>query len=276
MAAPMKLLNYERTRWILLTAGLILLGGIAAVMFARRVDPVEVAATILFLPVFMAFLLFGLRGGLVGGVLAAVAYLVLRYPAIQAVGLDRFVGLAATRTLGYLMFGAAGGWATSVLKTSITKLDLYDHIDSETGLHNSRYLLETLDLERSRAIRYEKVFSVVTIERILESEGKSRVRLIKEIAASIRSGVRTVDQVVHATNDRVDIFTVILPETGQEGASVFARKLAEQLDASGLSVGEGTWMTRAITFPNNEAGLDELVTRFKTILKADFPESATV
>ncbi len=245
-------------------------------MFARRVDPVEVAATILFLPVFMAFLLFGLRGGLVGGALAAVAYLVLRYPAIQAVGLDRFVGLAATRTLGYLVFGAAGGWATSVLKTSITKLDLYDHIDSETGLHNSRYLLDTLDLEKSRAVRYEKVFSVVTIERTLEAEGKSRVKLVKAIAASIRSGVRTVDQVVHATDAGVDIFTVILPETGHEGASVFARKLAEQLQAAGISAGTETWTATTVTYPNDEGRLDDLVSRFRSILKADYPESATV
>lgn len=274
MAAPMKLLNYERTRWILLFAGLVLLGGIAAVMFARRVDPVEVAATILFLPIFMAFLLFGVRGGLIGGVLAAVAYLALRYPAIQAVGIDRFVGLAATRTLGYLLFGAAGGWATSVLKTSIHKLDLYDQIDSETGLYNSRYLIETLDLERSRAERYEKVFSVVTIERTLTVDGKARVRLIKEIAAGIRSGARTVDQVVHATQDGVDIFSVVLPETGAEGARVFAGKLTEQLDAADRST--DPWTATTVTFPSDETGLAELIDRFRAILRADYPETASV
>ncbi len=270
----MKLLNYERTRWILLLAGLVLLGGIAAVMFARRVDPVEVAATILFLPIFMAFLLFGVRGGLIGGVLAAAAYLALRYPAIQAVGIDRFVGLAATRTLGYLVFGVAGGWATSVLKTSIHKLDLYDQIDSETGLYNSRYLIETLDLERSRAERYEKVFSVVTIERTLTVDGKARVRLIKEIAAGIRSGARTVDQVVHATQDGVDIFSVVLPETGGEGARVFAGKLTEQLDAADRST--DPWTATTVTFPSDETGLAELIDRFRAILRADYPETASV
>ncbi len=274
MAAPMKLLNYERTRWILLLAGLVLLGGIAAVMFARRVDPVEVAATILFLPIFMAFLLFGVRGGLIGGVLAAATYLALRYPAIQAVGIDRFVGLAATRTLGYLVFGVAGGWATSVLKTSIHKLDLYDQIDSETGLHNSRFLIETLDLERSRAVRYEKVFSVVTIERTLAVEGKARVRLLKEIAAGIRSGARTVDQVVHATQDGTDIFSVVLPETGAEGARVFAGKLTEQLGAADGS--KDPWTASTVTFPTDETGLSALIDRFRTILRADYPETASV
>ena len=274
MAAPMKLLNYERTRWILLLAGLVLLGGIAAVMFARRVDPVEVAATLLFLPVFMAFLLFGIRGGLIGGVLAAAAYLALRYPAIQAVGLDRFVGLAATRTLGYLAFGAAGGWATSVLKASIHKLDLYDQIDSETGLHNSRYLIETLDLERSRAVRYEKVFSIVTIERTLAVEGKARVKLIKDIAGRIRSGARTVDQVVHATEDGTDIFSIVLPETGAEGARVFAGKLTAQLD--GEDGAPGSWAASTVTFPTDEAGLTELIDRYRSILKADYPETASV
>lgn len=276
MAAPMKRLNYERTRWLLLLAGLVILGAIAAIMFARRVDPVEVAATILFLPVFMSFLMFGLRGGLIAGILASLAYLYLRYPAIDAVGADRFAGLLVTRTVGYLSFGAAGGWASSVLKTSITKLDLYDHIDSETGLYNSRYLIETIDLEKSRAVRYEKIFSVVTIEQRLDATGKSRVRLIKEIAASIRSGARTVDQVIHATDDGVDLFSVVLPETGPEGSAIFATKLTQQLDASPFAIEPGGWVTTTVTFPDDESGVEELVSRFRSIVKADFPETATV
>ena len=276
MAAPMKRLNYERTRWLLLLAGLVILGGIAAIMFARRVDPVEVAATILFLPVFMSFLMFGLRGGLIAGILASLAYLYLRYPAIDAVGAGRFVGLLVTRTVGYLSFGAAGGWASSVLKTSITKLDLYDHIDSETGLYNSRYLIDTIDLEKSRAVRYEKIFSVVTIEQRLAATGKARVRLLKEIALCIRTGARTVDQVIHATDDGIDIFSVVLPETGPEGSAIFATKLTQQIDAAPFSIEPGGWATTTLTFPNDETGVEQLVSRFRSIVKADFPETATV
>lgn len=276
MPASTKTLSYERTRWLLLLVGLVILGLIAAIMFARRVDPVEVAATILFLPVFMAFLLFGIRGGIVGGLLAALGYVALRYPDIQAVGADRFAGLIATRSIGYLVFGVVGGWATDTLSASIVKLDLYDHIDDATGLHNSRYLIETIDLERSRSTRYEKVFSVVTIERPLQTNGKQRKRYINAVAADIRLGARTVDQVVHATQDDVDIFAIVLPETGAEGSRVFAGKLTTHLDevASSFEEGTGTWLPSTVTFPGQETELDALVARFKEIVKVDYPESS--
>lgn len=270
----MKPLNYERTRGVLLLVGLIILGGLAAIMFARRVDPVEVAATILFLPVFMAFLLFGIRGGLITGFLAAGAYIALRIPAIQAVGVERFVGLIITRSVGYLAFGTVGGWAASILKDSITKLDLYDHIDSETGLHNSRYLIQTIDMEKSRAARYEKIFSVVTLEQTLAAQGKSRVRLIKDVAARIRSSARNVDQVVHATHDGIDIFSVVLPETGVEGSRIFAEKLTQHLNES-VGGQPGGWTSNAVTFPDDEPELNALIERYRAIVKDDFPESAT-
>ena len=119
---------------------------------------------------------------------------------------------------------------------------------------------------------------MVTVERTLHASGKQHKRFINAIAADLRLGARTVDQVVHATQEGVDIFVIVLPETGAEGSRVFAGKLTTHLDevAKSFEDGPDSWSTSTVTFPGEEAELDALVTRFKEIVRVDYPESAPV
>src|SRR5688500_6213616 len=94
-------MSYGRARSMLLGAGLIVLIVTAVVMYVRRVDPVEVAGILMFIPIFVAFLFWNVRGGVIAAALATIAYTLLRYPAIEAVGADRFVGLIAGRAVAY-------------------------------------------------------------------------------------------------------------------------------------------------------------------------------
>lgn len=273
-----KALTYEQTRSLLLIVGVLLLAAIAAIMYARRVDPVEVAATVMFLPVFMSFVLFGVRGGLIGGALAAIAYGALRYPAIAAVGAERFVGLIAARTIGYLAFGGIGGWASGQLQASISKLDLYDHVDDATGLRNSRALVETVDLEQSRSMRFKEIFSVVTIEQSFDLEPKRRSKLLRAIGSDLTDGLRTVDQATHAAENGLDIFSVVLPETASEGAAIFLDKLIVRLNAvtGPFGVPDSAWTASIVTFPGDTDSIDMLLERYRAIVKVDFPENAAV
>ncbi|MDQ3646795.1 MAG: hypothetical protein M3345_07660, partial [Actinomycetota bacterium] len=92
-------MDYRRARLLLLGGGILVLLVIAGVMYVRRVETVEVLATLLFIPVFVGVVLWGIRGGLATAVLAALGYAALRYPAIDAVGAGRFLGLLASRSL---------------------------------------------------------------------------------------------------------------------------------------------------------------------------------
>src|SRR5688572_6123624 len=114
-------MSYERARNLLLSGGLLVLLVTAAVMYVRRVDPVEVAGTLLFIPVFVAFIFWNARGGVIAALLAGVIYTLLRYPAIEAVGADRFVGLIGSRTFAYFAFGLLGGLANRQLQSSLSK-----------------------------------------------------------------------------------------------------------------------------------------------------------
>ena len=84
------------------------LGVLALVMYARRVESVEVLAVLLFVPVFLALLRWNLVGGIVAAAVATVAYVALRASAIDAVGASRFTGLIVARAIGYGVFGALG------------------------------------------------------------------------------------------------------------------------------------------------------------------------
>ncbi len=185
-----------------MVTGLAVLTVVVLVMYARRVDGIEVVATILFVPIFLAFVFRGVLGGVIAAAAAVGVYAAMRDPAIDAVGVGEFTGLIASRAAAYLIFGAVGGWSTQVLEGSLTKLELYDEIDDETGLFNARHLLNQTDLETARARRYQTLFSVVTIDLpaapFAALKGRERRAVLRDLGRLVREGVRNVDHVVHA------------------------------------------------------------------------------
>jgi GGDEF domain-containing protein len=274
-------MSYTFVRRLLLAAGLIGLALIAGLGYARGVDRLEVTATVLFIPVFVALFLWGIKGGLGAGVLAAVAYATLRYPAIQVVGFNRFVGLILSRTLAYIAFGAIGGWAASQLESSLDKLELYDQVDDETKLSNARFFLENTDMEMSRSQRYQTIFSVGTVDvprSALDALSSRQQRsVLRDLGGLLSSSIRTVDSAVHAKDDVRHRFTVILPETGSEGARTFterlALKLAEQLRRRNVPL-EDDLAFSSITFPGDESSVSTLRAEFEQIDRLEHPEAS--
>src|SRR5258708_7740944 len=141
LAGSLRAMTYSQARRLIVAAGLLVLALLAGVMYARRVETVEVVAVLLFVPVFLALLKWNVPGGVVSAVAAGAVYVALGWPAIHAVGFGSFSGLVVSRVSGLLAFGLVGGWANSTLRTSLTKLDLYDQIDDATGLFNARYFV---------------------------------------------------------------------------------------------------------------------------------------
>jgi len=266
-------LGYVKARRLLVLTGVAVLGVVALAMYARRVDGVEVVATLLFLPIFLAFVYRGVVGGVVAAVAATAIYTALRYPAIEAVGADEFTGLIASRAAAYLIFGALGGWATQVLEGSLEKLELYDEIDDETGLYNARHLLHQTDLEMARARRYQTLFSVVVLDvpsaPLNALKARQRRLLLRDLGRQLGEGVRTVDHVVHAHEGDLHRLVAILPETSLEGAEVFRGRFDERIRAfladRGAPIAGDEVRARAMTFPGDEEGMESLRAEFQRI-----------
>jgi hypothetical protein len=258
-------LTYQQARRLIVPTGLAVLAVVTVVMYARRVDSIEVAGTLLFAPIFLAFVFQGAVGGVVMAVIATAAYAGLRYPAIEAVGGGAFTGLIVSRAAAYLIFGALGGWSTQVLEGSLKKLELYDEVDDETGLFNARFLLHQLDLEIARARRYRTLFSIVMFELpaapLQELKPRQRRNALRDLGRQLSAGVRTVDHVVHARDRAMHLLVAILPETGAQGADVFRGRFEERVQSFLSSRGvvlDDLAPGRSLTFPGDDEAVEGL------------------
>lgn len=275
-------MSYANARRLLIAGGLVVLLLTAGVMYARRVDTVEVVAILLFIPVFVALVFWNVVGGLTAAVLASLAYVLLRLDAIDQVGLNQFRGHLLSRTLAYLAFGVIGGWANRELEGSLTKLDLYDQIDDDTGLYNARFLVQDTELEMARSSRYQTIFSVVYVDIPAEAvdslRRRPRASALKGLGRVLRDSVRTVDRVAHARDDSRHRFAVVLPETGAEGATVFGRRLrqwvSDYLGQRGAALGDAAISVNTLTFPGNELEIRALREEFAAIDREEHPEAA--
>lgn len=265
-------LGYLKARRLLVLTGLAVLGVVVLVMYARRVDGIEVVATLLFVPIFLAFVFRGVVGGVVAAVAAIGVYTALRAPAIDAVGLDQFTGLIVSRAAAYLIFGAVGGWSMQVLEGSLTKLELYDEVDDDTGLFNARHLLHQTDLETARAKRYQTLFSVVQLDLPAEPfaalRGRERRALLRDLGRLLGESVRNVDHVVHVHDGDLHRFAVVLPETAHEGAEVFRSRFDDRVQAylreRGVALDSAS-AASALTFPGDDDALAALRAEFERI-----------
>ncbi len=259
-------LTYRRARTLLLLTGFTLIAAVALVALTRGVDRVEVIGTLLFIPVLTGFMLFSLRGGLAVSLAAAAIYLLLRLPAIELVGFGPLAGQVTARLFGYLVFGVGGGWAISQIKGTLDKMELYDDIDDETGLGNARSFLETADVERARAERYQKVFSVAAADFSAWADLPTRKAraAMRELGTRLAAGVRSSDHPVHGRIGSRHVIGVVLPETSSEGARIVADNLRTQLaTATGAEVRVIT-----ATHPGNDAAMARIIDLFKEIDRA--------
>jgi GGDEF domain-containing protein len=274
-------IGYTKARRLVLGTGFAVLLLTAGVMYARRVETVEVVATLLFMIVMVGFVFWKLKGGISAGIAATLAYIWLRYPAVEAVGLGGFAGLILSRAIAYTSFGAIGGWANRRLEASVVKLELYDQVDDLTGVFNARFFLQDTDLEISRSRRYQTLFSVAVADipqSALEPlSHRQRTGAIRQLAQGLRLGVRSVDRVVHGSDGNRHRLAVVLPETGAEGARVFTDRLvtrvAGNLAQRGADINGNGVEGLALSFPEDAEGIQNLRQEFSLIEQMEHPEA---
>lgn len=275
LSARLARMGYGRARLMLSLVGLAILAVLVAVLLVRSVDTTEVVATLLFAPIFLLLLWFGLPGGLIGAAAATGVYVVLRADAIDAVGWGEFSALIVTRAIAYFLFGAVGGWASGTLSMSLDKLDLYDQVDDLTGLNNARFLLSDVDLESARAERYQTVFSVsflaIDAAAVTALPVRRRKVLLRQLGAKLADGIRTMDRVAHGYDGDWHRVATVLPETAGEGAQIFQARLEEQIRSFLAEHGAGgaTLDGDIVTLPGDEEALERHLAGWRAIDDAE-------
>jgi diguanylate cyclase (GGDEF)-like protein len=139
--------------------------------------------------------------------------------------------------------------------------------DDLTQLYNSRYLNQVLRREAKRASRNGRPLSLLFMDLdgfkgVNDAHGHlSGSRALVEAAAVIRGSARETDVVARFGGDE---FSIILPDTGSEGAVAVADRVRERIAAHPFLAGNGlnlrlTASIGVATLPDVAASAEELV-----------------
>jgi hypothetical protein len=260
--------SYRQSRTLVLGTGSAVLVVTAIGLMLSATDTVVVLGVILFLPVFIAAVMGGVRAGMLAAVAASMAYVGLRWPAINLYGLEPLSRDIGKLVLGYLVFGGAGGWAAGIVGAGMTKLDRFDVTDDHSELLNARGVHRQLEQEAARATRYGSNFAVVTVTFAIQGDKREARKRIGDI---VRQGVRTVDDTGRITMAGRDVVIAVLPETPRAGAEIVGAKVAERLAAE---VGDIETEVAWLTHPEDDDAIAALLKSLAALVKREHPEAA--
>ena len=194
------------------------------------------------------------RGRLIGVVVA-----------VDRTRTGQFTGQDA-RLLSTLLEPAGVAIDNALLLRKSEELSITDDL---TKLYNSRYLNSTLRREVERSKRYRTPVSLI----FLDLDGFKNVndqyghlwgsRTLVEVGKVIAQTVREIDVVARFGGDE---FTVVLPQTGPEGAAIIAERIRQRIEETlflsthGLEVRISASLGIA-SFPDHGRSKDDLLAR---------------
>ena len=117
-------------------------------------------------------------------------------------------------------------------KADNARLEVLAHTDPLTQVLNRRALTVRLASEMERARRYDSVITLLMVDvdhfkHINDSLGHlAGDDVLREIAALLQESIRSVDVVARYGGEE---FVVVLPETGNPGAVIFAERLRDRI-----------------------------------------------
>ena len=140
-------------------------------------------------------------------------------------------------------------------------------IDDVTDLYNSRYLMSALDRETRRADRSGLDLSVLFLDldrfKLVNDRYGHLVgsRVLRELGELLRDSVRSIDTVARYGGDE---FTLILVETGLEGAMQVAERIRESVEQQPFGRDRGLDLRLSISvgvasFPSHGMTREELL-----------------
>ncbi len=114
--------------------------------------------------------------------------------------------------------------------------------DGLTGLFNARYFYDRLEVELSRARRYQRPLSLFMLDIDFFKAFNDNFghltgdETLKMLAGILKESIREPDTAARYGGEE---FCIILPETDKEHASVMAERIRKEVEAANIDVGPG-------------------------------------
>lgn len=183
---------------------------------------------------------------------------------------------------GILLPALTSVWGlVSVLRRELVdreaRLKVQEVYDPETGVFSVSGLDQVLDAELARAARHGRLLSLIHLDvtgpQFADCDAKTRLRVATAIARALVGRIRVEDRAARLGDLR---FAVLAVETGENGAAVLGRNLAEQVRKRLLSIGyEGSDFTVAVgwaDYQHADGSKLSLVSMADTSLAAAMPD----
>jgi two-component system cell cycle response regulator len=132
------------------------------------------------------------------------------------------------------------GQALELTRADNRRLEELATTDPLTRVLNRRALVDRLGVEMDRARRFQADLTVLLLDidffkTVNDSSGHlAGDEVLRQIASLLEDAIRTVDIVARYGGEE---FLIILPETGQKGARVFAERLRDRIASHDFAVG---------------------------------------
>ncbi|WP_243439905.1 diguanylate cyclase [Fundidesulfovibrio soli] len=181
------------------------------------------------LPVFVAAVSTGLRGGLLVSLASSVARTTT--DVLTGVVFTSWLGFYANLFISFLIFFCFA-WLVRALHESYVEESQASRTDELTGIANRKcfYEMATLELERCR--RFDKPLNLLIVDAdnfkaLNDAHGHlTGDRALRVIAETIVNNVRAIDLVARLGGDE---FAVLLPEIGPEETRKVATKIHDMV-----------------------------------------------
>jgi diguanylate cyclase (GGDEF)-like protein len=127
-----------------------------------------------------------------------------------------------------------------------TSSPLFGVVDPTTGIWNSKFINALIGQEANRAVRYHRPLSVLVVEldhaehihkelEHIQVEG-----LLREISDRLGQAIRDTDTVAFLDAEGPPHFSIVLPETDEQGATLAADKIRRSIATHDFSTA-GNW-----------------------------------
>lgn len=255
-------------KWVGVLVGLLLIPLLATI---DRVTGYEVSSSIFYLlPVFLVTWVAGLQWGALVALASAGAWGAMDLAAGHTYSNDWIPVWNSLVLLGGLCIGAV---FLSIFSTAVRQLSDLALRDSLTGLHNTRSFYSHFNHEIARHSRSGLPLTVAYLDldhfkAVNDTLGHAAGDdLLRAVGASLTSVLRQVDVVARLGGDE---FGVLMPETGQEAASVVLPRvhaaLSDRMRATAPGVEKAGVTIGAVVYENPPESPDHAVSVADTLM----------